>query len=56
MDAAAELGKNPVTERQIQPGYGDEQADAKRDCRTHLARPNRQVRTETGKYNVFLFS
>ena len=31
MDAAAELGRNPVREHQIQPEYGDEQADAGRD-------------------------
>ena len=32
MDAAAELGRsNPVSEHQIQPEYGDEQADAERD-------------------------
>ena len=42
MDAAAELGRNPVSKHQIQPEYGDEQADAGRDCRTHLARPNSQ--------------
>ena len=28
MDAAAELGRNPVSTHQIQPEYGDEQADA----------------------------
>ena len=28
MDTAAELGKNPVSKHQIQPEYGDEQADA----------------------------
>ena len=28
MDAAAELGRNPVSEHQIQPEYGDEQVDA----------------------------
>ena len=27
MDAAAELGTNPVSKHQIQPEYGDEQAD-----------------------------
>ena len=37
MDAAAELGKNPVSKHQIQPRYGDEQADAGRDCRIRLA-------------------
>ena len=31
MDAAAELGGNPVSKHQIQPEYGDEQADAGRD-------------------------
>ena len=28
MDAAAELGRNPVSKYHIQPEYGDEQADA----------------------------
>ena len=40
MDAAAGLGRNPVSEHHIQPEYGDEQADAGRDRRTRLARPN----------------
>ena len=31
MDAAAELGRNPVSKHQIQPEYGHEQADAERD-------------------------
>ena len=48
MDAAAELGRNPVSKHQIQPEYGDEQADAGRDCRNRLARPNYQARTRTG--------
>ena len=48
MDAAAELGRNPVSKHQIQPEYGDEQADAGRDCRNRLARPNSQARTRTG--------
>ena len=47
MDAAAELGRNPVSKHQIQPEYGDEQADAGQNCRTRLARPNSQVRTGT---------
>ena len=50
MDAAAELGRNPVSKHQIQPEYGDEQADAGRDGRTRLARPNSQARTGTGEY------
>ena len=45
MDIAAELGRNPVSKHEIQPEYGDEQADAGRDCRTRLARPNSQART-----------
>ena len=40
MDAAAELGRNPVSKHQIRPEYGDdEHADAGGDCRTSLARP-----------------
>ena len=31
MDAAAELGRNPVSKQHIQAEYGDEQADAGRD-------------------------
>ena len=41
MNAAAELWRNLVSKHQIQPsGYGDEQADAGRDCQTCRARPN----------------
>ena len=42
MDAAAEFGRNPVRKHQIQPEYGDEQADARRDCRAHL--PSRETK------------
>ena len=45
MDAAAELGRNLVSKHQIQPEYGDEQADAGRNCRTRLAIQNSQART-----------
>ena len=38
MDAAAEIGRNPVSRYKIQPEYGDEQADAGRDCRNRFAR------------------
>ena len=31
MEATAELGRNPVSKHQIQPEYGNEQADAGRD-------------------------
>ena len=56
MDAATEVGRNPVSKHQIQPEYGSEQADAGRDCRTRLARPYSQARTRTVKYSAFLFS
>ena len=56
IDAAAKLGRNLVSKHQIQPEYGDEQADAGRDCRIRLARPNSQARTRTEKYSFFLFS
>ena len=59
MDAAAEFGRNPVSNKhQIQPEYGDEQADAGQDCRTRtrLAGPNSQAQTGIGKYSFFLFS
>ena len=51
MDADADLGKESLSKHQIQPEHGDEQADAGRDCRTHLARPNSQARTRTGQYS-----
>ena len=56
MDAAAELGRNPVSKHQIQPEYGDEQADAGRDGSTRLARPNSQARTGNGEYYFSLFT
>ena len=51
MDAAAKLGKNSVSKHLIQPEYGDEQADAGRDYRNRLARPNSQARTR----KIFFF-
>ena len=56
MDAAAEFGRNSVSKHQIQPEYGDEQADAGRDCRDRLARPNSQARTRSREYSFSLFS
>ena len=51
MDAAAESGWDSVSKHQLQPEYGDEQADAGRDGRTRLARPNSQeARMGTGKF------
>ena len=55
MYAPAELGRNPVSKHQIQPEYVDEQADAGRDCRNRLAKPNSQARTGTGKKSFALF-
>ena len=54
MDAAAELGRNPVSKHQIQPEYGDEQAGAGRDCQTRLARSNSQARTNADR-EIFIF-
>ena len=57
MDAVAELGRNPVCKHQIQPEYGDEQANAGRDGTAEpVSRDHSQARTRTGKYSFFLFS
>ena len=56
MDAAEKIGRNPVSNQQVTPEYGDEQADVGRDCRTLHARPNSQARTPTGKFSFSLFS
>ena len=53
MDAAAELGRNPASAR-FSLEHGDEQADARWDCRTRLARPNSQARKGTGN-SSFIF-
>ena len=55
MDAAAELGRNPVSKHQIQSEYGDEQTDTGRICRTRLARSNSQARTGTGNREKLVF-
>ena len=49
-DAAAELRRDPVSKHQIQPEYGDEQADAGPDCRT-VSR-DQILRRERGQGNV----
>ena len=46
MDAAAELGRNPVRMHQIQPEYGDEQADE------GTGRPNLSRETKFSGANV----
>ena len=53
MDAAAELGRNPASEAHIQPEYGDEQADAGRDCRNRLVRPNSQAGNVDREISIF---
>ena len=40
MDAAAELGRNPVSKHQIKPEYGDEQAGGG----TGLPKPSRETK------------
>ena len=47
MGAAAELGRNPVSKHQIQPEYGDEQADA--DGTTELVSRDQILRRERGQ-------
>ena len=55
MDAAAEIGRNLVGKHhRIHPEYGDEQAEAGRDCRTRLAEPNSQARTGADR-EIFIF-
>ena len=54
MDAAAELGRNSVSKHQIEPEYGDKQADAGQDYRIRLARPNSQARTNVDR-KIFIF-
>ena len=48
MDAAAEIGRNPVSTR-FSLSMENEQADTGRGGRTRLARPNAQARTGQGK-------
>ena len=50
MDAAAELERNPVSKHQIQPEYGDEQADAGRTAET-VSR-DQILRHERGQGNI----
>ena len=44
-----EKGEEPVSKHQIQPGCGDEQANAGRDGRTRLKRPKSQAQMGPGK-------
>ena len=49
MDAAAELGGNPVSKHQIQPEYGDEQAD---DGTAEPVSQGQILRRERGQGNI----
>ena len=49
MDAAAELGRNPVSKHQIQSKYGDEQADA---GRAEPVSRDQVLRRERGQGNI----
>ena len=51
MDAAAELGRNPVSKHQIQPEYIDEQADG-RDGTAEPVSRDLILRHERGKGNI----
>ena len=52
MDAAAELGRNPVSKHQIQPEYGDEQADAGRDGTAEPVSRDQILRHARGQGNI----
>ena len=47
MDAAAKVGRNPVSSTRFSLRFKNEQADAERDGRTRVAKPNSQARTGT---------
>ena len=53
MEAAVEIGSNPVSKFSL--NLENEQADAGRDGRTRLVRPNPQALMRTGKYPFPLF-
>ena len=52
MDAAAELGRNPVSKHKIQPEYGDEQADAGRDGTAEPVSRDQILRNARGHGNI----
>ena len=52
MGAAAELGRNPVSKHQIQPEYGDEQADAGRDGPSEPVSRDQILRHARGQGNI----
>ena len=54
MDAAVDIGSNPVSKHQIQTRFSlsveNEQADTRRDGQICLAKPNFQAGTGTRKF------
>ena len=54
MDAAAELGRNPISKHQTQSEYGDEQADAGRAAEP-VSR-DQILRRERVQGNIFFLS
>ena len=50
--AAAELGRNPVSKHHIQPEYGDEQGDARRDNQTSR---EAKLSGANGDKEIFIF-
>ena len=51
MDAAAELGRNPVSKHRIQPEYRDEQDDMTRDGTAEPVSRDQILRRERGQGN-----
>ena len=52
MDAAAEIGRNPVSKDRVQPEFGDKQADG-----TGLPNPSRETKFSgaNGDREIFIF-
>ena len=52
MDAAAELGRNPVSKHQIQPEYGMEMSRLTRDGTAESVSRDQILRHERGQGNI----
>ena len=52
MDVAAELERDPASKHQIQPEYGDEQADAGRDLTAEAVSRGQVLGRERGQGNI----
>ena len=55
MDAATELGRDPVRKHQIQPEYGDEQAATGRDGNAEPVSRDQLLRRERGLRETLIF-